>query len=76
MTRFGGLVLAIGVTWLLTNIASKAETIPMTAPVCALLQCHQAKAMPSAMKACTKAVNAADSCLTQLALAFHSPSAT
>lgn len=76
MTRFGCLVLATGVTWLLTNIASKAETIPKTAPVCALLQCHQVKAMPSAMKACTSAVNAADSCLTQSTMAFQSASAT
>jgi hypothetical protein len=76
VTRFGCLVLTTGVTWLLMNIASKAETIPMTAPVWALLQCHHAKAMPSAMKACTSAVNAADSCLTQLTMAFHSSSAT
>ena len=76
MTRVGCLFLVTGVTWLLTNIASKAETIPMTVPVCALLQCHQTKAMPSAMKACTSAVNAADSCLTQLMMAVHSASAT
>ena len=38
--------------------------IPTTVPVCAGLQCHQEKAMPSAMKACTSAVVAADSCRT------------
>lgn len=76
MTRLGCLLLAVGVTWLLTNIASKAEAIPKTAPVCALLQCHQVKAMPSAMKACTSAVAAADSCLTQLTMASHTARAT
>jgi hypothetical protein len=51
-----------GVTWLLTNIPSRAATIPMTAPVCAGVQLHQAKAIPSAMNAWTIAVAAADSC--------------
>jgi hypothetical protein len=53
-----------GVTWLLTNMPSRAATIPTTAPVCAALQCHQENAMPSAMNACTIAVAAADSCRT------------
>jgi hypothetical protein len=54
----------MGVTWLLTNIPSSAAVIPMTAPVCAGLQCHQAKATPSAMNAWTSAAPAADSCRT------------
>jgi hypothetical protein len=41
----------MGVTWLRTNIPSMAAVIPMTAPVCAGLQVHHEKAMPSAMKA-------------------------
>jgi len=65
------LALTTGVTWLLTNIPSRAETIPMTAPVCALLQCHQANAIPSAMNAWIKAVAAADSCLTQLVIPYQ-----
>src|SRR5579863_7782508 len=52
-------------------MASCAETIPMTAPVCALLQCHQAKAMPSARNASTSAIAAADSCLIQPAIPFQ-----
>lgn len=76
LTRTGradraALVRTIGVTWLLTNIASSAETIPTTAPVWAGVQCHQPKAMPRAMKASTSAIAAADSCLTQPTISFH-----
>src|SRR5713101_5638031 len=59
-----------GVTWLLTNIPKRAATIPTTAPVCALLQVHHWKAMPSAIKASTRAWNAADSCLTHFTIWF------
>jgi hypothetical protein len=59
------------VTWLRTNIPSRAATIPITAPVWAGLQVHHEKAMPSAMKAWTMAVVAADSCLIQPTILSH-----
>src|SRR5713226_8768746 len=60
-----------GVTWLLTNIPRRAATIPTTAPVWPLLQCHHWKAIPSPRKASIRACVAADSFLTHVTIVFH-----